>query len=142
VGTRAHQLAMYAVYFAPLQMVSDNPQAYAGAPEFQFIKDCPTSWDETKFLGGEPGQWVAVARRKGTDWFVGVMTNEQGRKVEIPLSFLGEGNFRAAIYGDASDADKQPTHVTVTSRNVGSGDVFEAELAPAGGLAMRIVRAP
>ncbi len=65
MGTRAHHLAMYVTYFAPFQMVSDAPQAYEADPSFQFIKDCPTTWDETNVINGIVGQYIAIARRKG-----------------------------------------------------------------------------
>ncbi|MDF1573502.1 MAG: glycoside hydrolase family 97 catalytic domain-containing protein, partial [Bacteroidales bacterium] len=64
MGTRAHHLAMYVVYESPIQMVSDHPGAYKGEPSFQFIKDVPASWDETKVLNGIPGEYVTIARRK------------------------------------------------------------------------------
>ncbi len=80
-GTRAHHLAMYVTYFAPFQMVSDAPQAYENDPSFQFIKDCPTTWDETHVINGIVGQYIAIARRKGDDWYVGVMNAGYAREL-------------------------------------------------------------
>jgi alpha-glucosidase len=80
LGTRAHQMAMYVVYESPLQMLSDSPSDYVREPEcLAFIVDVPTVWDETRVLSGSVGEWIAVARRRGEDWFVGAMTNGSER---------------------------------------------------------------
>jgi alpha-glucosidase len=110
-GTRAHELAKYVVYLAPLEMVSDDPQAYEGQPEFAFLQKVPTVWDETKVLGGEPGQYITVARQKDGAWYVGSMTNWDARDIKLPLDFLGEGSYRAQIFADGADADRVATSV-------------------------------
>ncbi|MGN6370924.1 MAG: glycoside hydrolase family 97 protein [Phycisphaerae bacterium] len=140
IGTRAHQLAMYPIYFAPFQMVSDNPQAYENAPEFQFIKDCPAAWDETRGIAGTPGEFAVIARRKGTDWFLGAMTNDSPRHLDIPLTFLPTGNYKATLYTDALDAAQNPTHVTITTKSVTNTTTLP--LAPAGGAALKLTLAP
>jgi alpha-glucosidase len=137
--TRAHQMAMYAVYFSPLQMLVDYPRAYESAQDqFEFIKQVPVTWDDTRFLQGEPGEYVAVARKKGNDWFVGVMNNEQsGREVTLSLNFLEEGSdYTAHIYRDADDADQNPEHVTVEEQTVTAGDEHSVTLASGGGEAI------
>lgn len=139
--TRAHQMAMYAVYFSPLQMLVDYPGAYESAPDqFEFIKQVPVTWDDTRFLQGEPGEYVAVARKKGDDWFVGVMNNEQSdRQVNITLNFLDEGtDYTAHIYRDADDADQNPENVTVEEQTVTAGDEHSVTLASGGGEAIWI----
>jgi alpha-glucosidase len=137
LGTRAQQLALYVVYFAPLQMVADSPQAYQGKPEFQFILDVPTTWDETRVLGGTPGEFVTVARRKGDDWFLGSITNWSARDISLPLAFLGKGKYIAEIYRDAADAGEKPQHVTCEHRPVKSSETLSFHLASGGGLAIR-----
>jgi alpha-glucosidase len=139
MGTRAHQLAMYAVYYCPIQMVSDWPGAYENQPSFQFIKDAPATWDETKFLGGEPGEYVAIARRHGRAWFLGSMTNWTPRQIDIPLAFLGAGKFTARIYADAADAAIHPKNVTITTQVVDSSMHLKPQLAPGGGYAVRFI---
>ncbi len=109
MGTRAHQLAMYVVYQAPFQMVSDTPAAYKDQPSFEFIKAAPATWDETRAINGLPGEYVTLARRKGNEWFVGSMTNWNARELDLPLAFLGAGKYRAEIYADAPDADRFPS---------------------------------
>lgn len=138
-GTRAHDLAMYAVYEAPFQMVSDHPTAYEGQPAFQFIKDVPATWDETKFVSGAPGESVAIARRNGDAWYLGAMTNWTGREIEIPLTFLGAGRYTAEIYADAPDADKNPKNVAISKKTVKNNATLKATLAPGGGYAVRFV---
>jgi alpha-glucosidase len=136
-GTRAQQLAMYVVYYVPFQMVSDHPNAYAGQPEFQFIKDVPAAWDETRVLNGLPREFITVARRKGTDWFLGSMTNWTPRDLNVSLDFLGSGKYAAEIYADGPDADKNPRHVVLDKRTVDSTSHLDIHLAPAGGIAVR-----
>ncbi len=141
MGTRAHQLAMYAIYEAPFQMVSDYPHAYEDQPAFDFIKAAPTAWDETRGIDGLPGEYVTVARRKGSEWFLGSMTNWTPRELNIPLTFLGAGKYTAIIYADASDADRYPKNVSIRRQTVDRNSNLKAKLAPGGGLAVRFVPA-
>ena len=96
--TRAHQLALYVVFDSPLQMLSDSPVAYRGEPGSEFLKLVPTTWDEVKVLDGKIGEYVVIARRHGSDWYVGAIT-DQPRKLSIPLAFLGPGAFDATGLG-------------------------------------------
>jgi alpha-glucosidase len=139
MGTRAHHLAMYAVYEAPIQMVSDHPSAYEGQPSFEFIKSVPASWDETRVLHGLPGEYITVARRRGSEWYLGSMTNWQARQLDIPLGFLGAGRYTAEIYADAPDAARFPKNVTISKQAVDRTGRLKAVLAPGGGYAVRFV---
>jgi alpha-glucosidase len=139
MGTRAQQLAMYVVYQAAFQMVSDCPQAYDGQPEFQFIKDAPATWEETRVLNGWPGREVTVARRLGDKWFLGSMNNWEERDLKIPLTFLARSRYKAEIYADAKDAAQEPTHVALQNKTVTSSTVLDIHLAPGGGCAVRFV---
>jgi len=134
--TRGHGLGMFVVFESPFQMVADSPDIYENAAGFDFIKAVPTTWDETKFVAGDVDQFVVVARRKGKDWYVGAMGNEQARTVKVPLAFLGEGKFKAKVWQDG-DA---PTDVKVTEQVVGAGDSLELALAGSGGAAVRLTR--
>ncbi len=118
-------------------MVADSPDVYEKAPGYDFIKLVPTVWDETRYLGGDIDSYVAVARRKGKDWYVGVMGNEQAREVSVPLSFLGAGKFKAKVWEDGST----PTTLNVSEKVVGAGDSLTLKLAASGGGAMRVVPA-
>ena len=139
MGTRAQQLAMYAIYDAPFQMVSDSPAAYQDQPSFEFVKNAPATWDETKVLNGEPGEYITMARRKGKDWYLGSMTNWSARELDLPLTFLGAGHYRAEIYADASDADRLPKNVSILKKQVDHSTHLKAALAPGGGYAVRFV---
>lgn len=134
--TRAHNLAMFVVYDSPLAIVADSPDVYAGQPELDFIQAVPTVWDETRFIAGEIGQSVVIARRKGRDWYVGAMTNEQARTIEVPLQFLGRGAFTARIYQDGAT----PTDTVRENRPVTDGATLTLNLAGSGGAAVRITR--
>ncbi len=114
--TRGQALGMYVVYDSPLQMVSDDPDTYKSAPGFEFLKRVPTAWDETRFVGGTPQTYVAVARRKGSTWYIGAMNTEEARTIDIPLSFLGKGTYAARQWADGADANSvAETAATVTA---------------------------
>ncbi|WAC58731.1 glycoside hydrolase family 97 protein [Brevundimonas sp. SL130] len=132
--TRAHGLAMFVVYESPLQTVADSPDAYAGQPETAFIGQVPTTWDETRFISGEIGQSIILARRKGRDWYVGAMTNANARTVTLPLDFLGRGRFDATVYAD-TDA---PNRTAISTQPVEAGTTLTLALQPSGGAAIRI----
>jgi alpha-glucosidase len=135
--TRGHGLGMFVVYESPFQMVADSPDAYDNQPGYDFVKLVPASWDETRFVGGDIDSHVVVARRKGKDWYVGVMGTEQPREVSVPLSFLGEGRFKAKVWEDGAT----PTTLDMSEKQVGSGDTVTLKLAPSGGGAIHLVRA-
>lgn len=104
--TRGAALAMYVIYESPLQMVADSPPAYRKADGgwedgVDFIRAVPTSWDETRFLGGDLDEHVAIARRKGDTWYVGAMT-DKAKQLRIPLGFLGEGSWTARTWQDGA----------------------------------------
>ena len=139
MGTRAHQLAMYAIYQAAFQMVSDSPKAYEDQPAFQFIKSAPATWDESKVLNGVPGEYITMARRSGKQWFLGSMTNWTPRELDVPLAFLGSGKYKAEIYEDAADADKHPKNVRVHEETVDRSTRLKIKMVTAGGYAVRFV---
>lgn len=139
MGTRSAQLAMYVVYDAPFQMVSDTPKAYLDQPAFDFIKHAPTTWDETHVLNGEPGEYITTIRRSGDDWFLGSMTNWSPRELDIPLTFLGPGRYTAEIYADAPDASQYPKSVSIRKQQVDRNDHLKLQLAAGGGYAVRFV---
>jgi len=138
MNTRAHELALFVVLEAPLEMVSDYPEAYKGQQAFDFIKQVPTSWDEVRVLGGRPMQNITLARRSGKDWYVGSITNSEERSVHVPLNFLAAGNYTAEIYADAADAGKEPTHSTFAKVEVTRDTVLDVHMAPGGGNAIWI----
>ena len=134
--TRGHGLAMYVVYESPLMAVADTPDAYEGAQGLDFLRIVPATWDETRVLMGEIGAFIVVARRSGEEWFVGAMTNEAARVVEVALGFLGAGRYAARIYADGEAVDGLSIKESVVER----GDTLRLELAARGGAAMVLRR--
>ena len=143
--TLAKQLALYVTLYSPVQMAADLPKNYlAKADAFQFIKDVAVDWDDTKILEAEPGDYLTIARKeKGKDnWFLGGITDEQGRTTDIPLSFLDKGKkYTAIIYADAPDADfqKNPEAYRITKQTVDANSSLHLVLANGGGVAVSFV---
>jgi alpha-glucosidase len=141
MGTLARQLAMYVVYENHIPMLADYPEAYEAIPEaFQYLKEIPVVWDETRFLVGQVGKYIVIARRKGTEWYIGSITDRDARDIKLPLDFLGEGSFTAEVYSDTSDYLAHPEKLTVKTSTVRSSSSIELKLAPAGGNAIRIFK--
>jgi alpha-glucosidase len=141
--TLAKQLALYVVIYSPLQMAADLPENYEGQPAFQFIRDVAVDWDTTRVIDGRIGDYVAVARRErgGQSWFLGAITDEEGRTLDVPLSFLPRGRrYVAEIYADGPKAHwlDNPLPVTITRRAVTSASRLRVVLAPGGGQAIRL----
>ncbi|MBB4639603.1 glycoside hydrolase family 97 protein [Longimicrobium terrae] len=141
--TLAKQLALYVVLYSPMQMAADLPENYAGQPAFQFIRDVAVDWDTTRVLEGRVGDYVVVARKQrgAEDWFLGAITDEEGRNFAIPLSFLTPGQrYVAEIYADGPDANwrDNPLPVAIRRQDVTSATTLSMLLAPGGGQAVRI----
>jgi alpha-glucosidase len=138
-GTRCHQLAMYVVFVAPLQMLSDNPTVYMKEQECtDFIAKVPTVFDETVPLLAKVGEYIGIAKRKNNVWYAGAMTNWNERDIEIDFSFLGSGNYEAEIFKDGVNADRDATDYKKEIIKVTSKDKMKIHLAPGGGWAARI----
>jgi alpha-glucosidase len=141
--TLAKQLALYVVLYSPLQMAADLPENYQGQPAFQFIRDVAVDWDTTRVIDARIGDYVVVARRERgcQSWFVGAITDEESRTLDVPLSFLTPGRrYVAEIYADGPNANwlDNPLPVTITRRPVTSATRLRLVLAPGGGQAIRI----
>ena len=134
LGTRAHQLALYVVFENPMPMVADDPDAYAGQAGFDFIEGVPTTWDETRFVAGEPGEYVVVARRSGDRWYLGGINNWTTRRVELPLAFLGPGRFQVDLRTDDRLDGSDPNQLLRRSETVAAGQSLDVALASGGGV--------
>jgi alpha-glucosidase len=138
-GTRAHQVAMYVVFDAPLQMLADDPTTYMREQEStDFIVKVPTIYDETVALDGKVGEYVALARRKGNTWFVGAMGNWDEHTLELDFSFLGKGNYKAVVFKDGVNANRDATDYKVEEIIISSSDKLKIDLSNGGGWAARI----
>ena len=139
MGTRCHQLAMYVVYDAPLQMLSDSPSNYLREPAtMEFLGPVPTEWDETRVLDARIADYVAVARRNGKDWYIGAMSDWTSRSLDIDLSFLPDGNFTMDAYEDGVNADRNASDYRMTTTSVSRTTKLTLQLASGGGFAARI----
>ena len=138
--TSAHQLALAAIYYSPLQYMYwyDKPSDSQDEPELEFFDAVPAVWDETHVVQGEIGKYITVARRSGTDWFVGTITNNDERELKVSLSFLPKGKkYIANIYSDDSTV-KIRTKVGIKQVKVDSTTVLDAKLVGSGGQAVWI----
>jgi alpha-glucosidase len=139
LGTRCQQLAMYVVYESPLQMLADSPSNYLREPEaMEFLAAVPTVWDDSKALDGKIGEYVAIARRNGVDWYVGAMTNWTARDLDLDLSFLPDGHFQMIAYQDGENADRFAGDYKLIKVPVDRATKLKIHLASGGGWAARI----
>jgi glucan 1,4-alpha-glucosidase len=142
--TLAHQLAIYVVIYSPVQMAADLPENYEGHPAFQFIRDVGVDWDTSIVLNGEIGDFITIARKeRNTDkWFLGSITDENAREINISLNFLEKGKeYTATLYEDAEDShwDKNPTAYKIENKTVDNSDTLKLKLAPGGGTAISFI---
>lgn len=146
--TLAKQLALYVTIYSPLQMAGDFPENFLKYPDaFQFIKDVPVDWDDTRVVEAEPGDYVTIARKqKGkADWFLGAITDENRRSTSFQLDFLDDGaKYQATIYKDAPNANWQqnPQLYEIERRIVSKQTVLNLSLAPGGGCAISLIKQP
>jgi len=142
-STRANQLALYVVLWSPLQMAADHYQCYQGEPAAAFIKRVPVGdWDETRVLDAEIGDYIVTARRKGKRWYIGAISDENPRTLQVDLSaILPAGSpFHAIVYGDAPEADYRdnPHAMEIRKVAVNSSKALELNLRSGGGAAIEI----
>jgi len=146
--TLAKQLALYVVLYSPIQMAADLPKNYLAKPDaFQFIQDVPTDWQQSIALDGEVGDFIVFARKErkrdkysGNDWYLGAVTDEKARTIEVKLDFLEKGKeFEAHIYQDGKNAEwkNKPYDLDIEKRVVSANDKLTLKLATSGGTAIR-----
>lgn len=140
LGTRCHMLAMYVVLENYLQMVCDYPEAYEEQPGFEFIRQIPTTWEQTKVLDAKAGEYIVMARKKNNEWYIGAITNNNSRKLSLSFQFLGEDNYEATLYTDANDAAVHPNKLNKQTIQLNKNSRIDITLAPGGGTAIRLVK--
>ena len=126
---------MLVVYESPLQVLCDSPYNYRGQPGLEFYRIVPTTWDETKVLDGQVGEFIVVARRSGNRWFIGAMNDSKPRTVEVSLGSLGTGKYSLQYFADAPDALDYPDRITSASREIDKSAKLIIQMAPGGGYA-------
>jgi alpha-glucosidase len=132
-NTRAAELSKFVIYESPLTVVCDHPDNILNQPGSDFLKMVPTTWDEIKFVGGYPGDYVAIAKRSGDKWFLGVMNNSTGKTVELNVSFLPAGNYEADTWSDTKNSDKEPKEIKKSNVSIKSPGTFKVIMAKDGG---------
>ena len=143
-ATLCNQLALYVTMYSPLQMAADLPEHYEKYMDaFQFIKDVAVDWDDSRYLAAEPGAYIVAARRaKGrSEWFVGGVTNEEARTMELAFDFLDPGReYVATLYADAPDADyaTNPESYRIRSGRVDARSRLSVWMARGGGFAISL----
>lgn len=141
LNTSCHQMALSVINYSPLQFLYwyDTPEDVQDEPELAFFDELPTVWDETKVLNGSIGEYVSIARKKDNRWFLGCITNNDARKMELSLDFLEGGKkYELTLYTDGGEKVKTRTHVAIQTKKVTSKTVLKLDMLPRGGCAMII----
>ena len=139
-NTRAAELSKFVIYDSPLTVVCDHPDNILNQPGSDFLKIVPTTWDDIKFVGGYPGDYVAIAKRSGDKWFIGVMNNSLGKSVELNLSFLTAADYKAETWSDTKTSDKEPKELKKSIISVKSPGSLRVTMSKNGGFVGVIIR--
>ena len=132
-NTRAAELSKFVIYESPLTVVCDHPDNILNQPGSDFLKLVPTTWDDIKFISGYPGDYIAIAKRSGDKWFVGVMNNSIGKSIDLNLSFLPAGNYKAQTWSDTKNSEKEPKEIKNAILSIKSPGIFKVKMAKDGG---------
>jgi alpha-glucosidase len=140
IGTRAHQLALFVVFESGLQMLADNPSDYYKEDECtRFITDVPTTWDETIVLSGAIGEYIIMAKRKGNNWFIGGITNDKNREVELDFSFLKKDEqYSMTMFTDGVNAESYAIDYNKNTQDIESKDCQLIKMVLNGGFAAKL----
>ncbi len=140
-GTRCRQLAEYIIFESPLNMLCDNPSNYMREKECtEFIANVPTVWDNTIALDGKIGEYITIAREKDNVWYLGSLTNWDARTLDVDLSFLGEGSFKAEVFKDGANADRSGHDYKKEVIDIPSDRKLSIPMASGGGYVMKIYK--
>ncbi|MEM9858405.1 MAG: glycoside hydrolase family 97 catalytic domain-containing protein [Bacteroidota bacterium] len=141
-GSRAHQLAMFVIYYAPLQMLADAPTDYEAEPEYsKFMAKIPTVWDETIPIAGKIGEYIIIARRKGSIWYLAGMNNWDERQIAVDLAFLMEDQYTLEGYEDGPNS-----HLTASDyrakkvASIGSDKKLDITMKSGGGFVFKLTK--
>jgi alpha-glucosidase len=132
-NTRAAELSKFVVYESPLTVFCDHPDNILNKAGADFLKIVPTVWDDIRFAGGYPGDYVAIAKRSGDKWFLGVMNDTIGKSVELKLGFLPAGNYELESWSDTKKSDKIPAEIKKSVKPVKSGETLKVTMSKNGG---------
>jgi alpha-glucosidase len=142
-GTRAHSMALFVILSSPMVMLPDSPSDYYREEECtNFLSKIPVEWNETRLLKGKIGQYTILARRSGSNWFVGAITNQQERNFELPTDFLAAGKYHIEMVGDGINANTRAEDYVKSEKDFTAGEVLKLKLASGGGWVARITPMP
>jgi alpha-glucosidase len=140
-NTRAAELSKFIIYESPLTVVCDHPDNIIDKPGSEFLKVVPTVWDDIRFLGGYPGNYIAIAKQNGSEWFIGVMNNSIGKTVEIPVNFLSaDGNYEIEMWSDTKKSGANPMDINRMVKKIKPGELLKITMSENGGFAGIIKR--
>ena len=135
MSTRAHQLAMFVVYFSPYTVACDHPDNYKNQPGIEFLKEVPTTWDDTRVLSGEVGDHIIMARKKGNRWYIGGMNNSEPKNITIHLDFLPEEKYTMNYFKDSPESNIDPTKILTGKTDLSGGEYYPIKMEKGGGFA-------
>ena len=140
-GTRAHSMALFVILESPMQMLPDSPSDYYRERECtEFISKLPVEWDDLKVLHGKIGEYTALARKNGENWYIGAITNWDEREMNIPLDFLDDGEYQLEYIEDGINADTRAIDYRKKTRTVTKKEIININLAPGGGWVARLIK--
>ena len=139
-NTRAAELAKFVVYESPFMCFCEHPDNVYGQVGEAFLQKVPTTWDNIKFLGGTPDTYIALAKKTGEQWYVGIINNSQQRTINLDLSFLSQGNYRLEFWKDGKKANSVATDCEHKIIKISSAKALNVKLANAGGYVCVISR--
>ena len=141
MGTRCHQIAMMVVYESVLQVMCDAPYNYRTYPDgMEFVNAVPTSWDETRFIDGYPGEFIVMARRKGDTWYLGGMTNETARDVTVSFEMLGDGEYKGILFTDPANVLEDLKKADKKDITLRKDSSLTVHMASGGGFALQLMK--
>lgn len=135
MNSRCAELAKFVIYESPYTVFCDHPDNVLGKTGSEFLTSFPTTWDDTRFIAGYPGEYVVIARQAGDRWYLGAMTNEQSRKVDVDTSFLPSGRYAVTCWTDGKNASDHPERVAKKTLKISSGEKISINMAQGGGFA-------
>jgi alpha-glucosidase len=139
IGTRCHQLAMFAVYDSPLQIFSGNISQGLKEPEFmQLLGSIPTTWDETKILQGKIGEFIITARKKGNNWFIACLNNSNARTISLDFDFIEKAKFNMTICNDGLNAHNYGSDYEIRQTDIQHAEKIDISMAPGGGFLIKL----
>ena len=137
-NTRAAELSKFVIYESPLTVVCDHPDHILNQQGSDFLRIVPTTWDDIHFISGYPGDYVAIAKRSGNEWFIGIMNNSKMKEVTIKLDFIAPGVSSLSSWADAEDANSSPKNLKISTQTVQQGDLLKVKMADNGGWVARV----